>query len=121
MKVATDPSKSLFGQIRGSVHLAAGLDLSSRTLLHYVLLNLSIGHGSHVSLVAVEVFGNFLERNVSSFDDEEVDYDQLDQQKAVIKYVVPPMEIVKGDAVDVLIEKDCGERDKGTQGKAFSS
>lgn len=59
-----------------------------------------------LSILAVEVLGDFLKRSVSGFDEEEVDNDQLKSQPAVVHNVVLPGDVLDGDWVDVVVEEE---------------
>ena len=67
---------------------------------------LSGGATTDDGLVAVEVFGDFLERGVAGLDVEEVDDGELDAEPDAVEDVVFPGEVVEGDRVDVLVEED---------------
>lgn len=70
---------------------------------------LSVSSGTvttNLSILAVEVLSDFLERSVSSFDEEEVDNSQFEAQPAVVDDVVLPFDGVDSLWVDVVVEEE---------------
>lgn len=53
--------------------------------------------------IAIEVFGNLLERGVAGLDVEDVDNNQLDCKPDVVHNVVFPVDVFHGDWVDILV------------------
>jgi hypothetical protein len=58
------------------------------------------------SLVAVEMFGDFLERSVTCLDVEEVHGCEFDRQPDAVEDVVFPAQVVECNWVDVLVKED---------------
>lgn len=53
--------------------------------------------------IAIEVFGNLLERGVAGLDIEYVDNSQLNCKPDVVHNVVLPVDVLHGDWVDILV------------------
>lgn len=60
---------------------------------------------NHSSL-AIEVLGNLLERGVLGLNVVLPDDSQLDGEPAAVDDVVPPLDVLESDGVDVLIEEE---------------
>lgn len=85
-----------------------------------ILLQLASCDSCNISLVAIEVPGNFLHGHVSGLDDHVVEEDNFESQEADVEDVVAPLDVLHGDGVDELVEEDGGgggdDGDGGTLG-----
>jgi len=61
---------------------------------------------TNLGIVTIEVPGDFLERRVTSLDEEEVNDNQFDSQPAVVNDVVLPGDVADGNWVDVVVEEE---------------
>lgn len=79
-------------------------------LTYMLLLDLLISHSRNIErcILAIEVLRNFLHRCESCFDHIEINNDDFETQEYAVEEVVLPVQSVKGDSIDVLVEEQCG-------------
>lgn len=73
------------------------------------MLSLFVGNSSNIqsSVFTIEELGDFFERSVAGFDEEEVDDADFKGEEDAVADVVLPLECFKGDGVDVLVWESC--------------